>query len=279
LQEASVEIRGVEIEVVRVEAASVHAEITVTEEAAGAQPDEHAVRAACAGALMEARVRGVGSVAIAALGVRTGAMSAVIAGKIMAQEAIRFARTGSTRTSRITFCCPGEDEFPVFQKTVNGYVKHFLDVLIWGPFVTVDAVIEVPDGIVLVKRSNPPLGFALPGGFVDYGESLEQAVLREAREETGLALIDLAQFHTYSEPSRDPRFHTVTTVFSARAEGVPRAGDDAADVRVVRPSDIGELPFAFDHKQVLQDWIAGRRPLPPPPRSAGKGRRRQGTPD
>jgi 8-oxo-dGTP diphosphatase len=280
LQEASVEIRGVEIDVVRAEAASVHAEITVTEESAGDQPDEKSVRAACARALMEARVRGVGSVAIAALGVGTGAMSAVAAGKIMAQEAIRFARAGSMRTSRITFCCPGENDYAVFQKTVNGYVKHFLDVLIWGPFATVDAIIEVPEGIVLVKRSNPPLGFALPGGFVDYGESLEQAVLREAREETGLELIDLAQFHTYSEPSRDPRFHTITTVFSARAEGVPRAGDDAADVRVVRASDIEELPFAFDHKQVLQDWIAGRRPLPPPKGpAAGRGRRRHGTPD
>ena len=272
-------IRGVEIEVVRAEPASVHAEITLTEDAAGAQPDEQSVRAACARALVEARVRGVGSVAIAALGVGSGGMSAVTSGKIMAQEAIRFARAGSTRTSRITFCCPGEADYPVFQKTVNGYLKHFLDVLIWGHFLTVDAIIEVPEGIVLVKRSNPPLGFALPGGFVDYGESLEQAVVREAREETGLELIDLAQFHTYSDPARDPRFHTVTTVFSARAEGVPRAGDDAADVRVVRPADLEELAFAFDHRQVLQDWIAGRRPVPlPTAPPEGKGRRRRGTP-
>jgi 8-oxo-dGTP diphosphatase len=273
-----VEIRGVQIEVVRAEAASVRAEIILTEDAAGAQPDEKSVRAACARALVEARVRGVGSVAIAALGMGSGGMSAVTSGKIMAQEAIRFARAGSTRTSRITFCCPGEDDYPVFQKTVTGYLKHFLEVLIWGPFLTVDAIIEVPEGIVLVKRSNPPLGFALPGGFVDYGESLEQAVVREAREETGLELIDLAQFHTYSDPARDPRFHTVTTVFSARAEGVPHAGDDAADVRVIRPADLEKLPFAFDHQQVLQDWIAGRRPLPPPKApSEGKGRRRRGT--
>ena len=274
------EIRGVEIEVVRADPAGVHAEITLNEDAAGARPDEQSVRAACARALVEARVRGVGSVAIAALGVATGGMSAVTTGKIMAQEAIRFARAGSTRTSRITFCCPGENDYPVFQKTVNGYVKHFLDVLIWGPFITVDAIIEVPEGIVLVKRSNPPLGFALPGGFVDYGESLEQAVVREAREETGLELLDLTQFHTYSDPSRDPRFHTVTTVFSARAEGVPRAGDDAADVRVVRAADIDDLPFAFDHRQVILDWRAGRRPSPPPPTEApeGKARHRRGTP-
>jgi 8-oxo-dGTP diphosphatase len=254
-----VDIRGVEIEVTSADAASVRAEITVTEGAAGARPDEQSVRMACARALMEARVRGIGSVAIAALGLGPGGMSAVTTGKIMAQEAIRFARTGGTRTSRIVFCCPGENDFAVFQKTVNGYMKHFLDVLIWGPFITVDAIIEVPEGIVLVKRSNPPLGYALPGGFVDYGESLEHAVIREAREETGLSLLDLRQFHTYSEPSRDPRFHTITTVFSARAEGSPRAGDDAADVRVVRPAEIDNLPFAFDHRQVLQDWIAGRR--------------------
>ncbi|HYW82191.1 MAG TPA: NUDIX domain-containing protein, partial [Spirochaetia bacterium] len=104
-------------------------------------------------------------------------------------------------------------------------------------------------------------------------------VVREAREETGLELMDLAQFHTYSEPSRDPRFHTVTTVFSARAEGVPQAGDDAADVRVASAAELEQLPFAFDHKQVLQDWRAGRRPLPPPTApSEGKGRRRRGTP-
>src|SRR5208283_5775003 len=182
----------------------------------------------------------------------------VTSGKIMAQEAIRFARAGSTRTSRITFCCPGENDYPVFEKTVNSYVKHFLDVLIWGPFLTVDAIIEVAEGIVLVKRSNPPLGFALPGGFVDYGESLEQAVVREAREETGLELIDLAQFHTYSDPARDPRFHTVTTVFSARAEGEPRAGDDAAGARVVPLREISGLSFAFDHARVLEAWAEAR---------------------
>jgi 8-oxo-dGTP diphosphatase len=116
----------------------------------------------------------------------------------------------------------------------------------------------VPAGVVLIKRSNPPLGFALPGGFVDYGESLESAVRREAMEETGLELLDLEQFHTYSEPGRDPRFQTVTTVFTARATGTPRAGDDAADVRVVRPEEIAGLAFAFDHGQVLAEWLASR---------------------
>jgi 8-oxo-dGTP diphosphatase len=93
-------------------------------------------------------------------------------------------------------------------------------------------------------------------------------VRREAREETGLELLDLEQFHTYSSPERDPRFHTVTTVFSARAAGAPRAGDDAAEIVVVDPNRIGALPFAFDHRQVLEDYLArrARRAVRPPPR-------------
>lgn len=147
---------------------------------------------------------------------------------------------------------------------MNGYIRHFLDVLLWGPFLTVDAIIEVSGGIVLVQRSNPPLGFALPGGFVDYGETLEEAVRRESREETDLELLDLAQLHTYSDPSRDPRFHTVTTVFTARADGTPRAGDDAAGIQVVAHARIKSMSFAFDHAQVLSDYLArreGREPV------------------
>ncbi|HTZ11589.1 MAG TPA: NUDIX hydrolase [Candidatus Margulisiibacteriota bacterium] len=124
-----------------------------------------------------------------------------------------------------------------------------------GPFTTVDAIIEMgDDSIVIIERSNPPFGFALPGGFVDYGESLEEAVTREAKEETGLALLELKQFHTYSDPSRDPRFHTIGTVFTAKAKGEPKAGDDAAGLRVVNLNDALKLEFAFDHKKIIQDY-------------------------
>ncbi len=178
----------------------------------------------------------------------------MISAKILVQESIRVARTGNASLRRVFLCCPVEKAFKPFEKTVHGYLRHFLDVLVWGPFVTVDAIIRVPAGIVLIERRNPPLGFALPGGFVDYGESLEDAVCREAKEETGLDLLDPEQFHTYSDPSRDPRFHTITTVFSARAEGEPRAGDDAARSRVVPLNEIRGLSFAFDHARVLEEW-------------------------
>lgn len=223
-----------------------------------APSDEHAVRAAYRRALEEAERQGHREVSLRALGVTDGGLPLIASGKIMAQEAIRFARSDPAHVRRVA-CMPDDRAgFEPFRKVVEGYVRHFIEVLTWGPLVTVDAIIETPEGIVLVQRSNPPFGLALPGGFVDYGESLEEAVRREAAEETGLELADLRQFHTYSDPSRDPRFHTVSTVFSATAAGAPRAGDDAAAVRVVKPAEVSGLAFAFDHGKVLADWLARR---------------------
>src|SRR5512139_937603 len=100
-----------------------------------------------------------------------------------------------------------------------------------NPFLTVDVIIGDGERVVLIERRNPPVGWALPGGFVDYGESLEVAARREAREETGLELKDLKQFRAYSEPGRDPRQHNVSVVFTARASGTLCAGDDAKTAR------------------------------------------------
>lgn len=125
------------------------------------------------------------------------------------------------------------------------------------PFVTVDVIIEYEGGIVLIKRKNPPEGWALPGGFVDYGESLERAAEREAKEETGLDIELIRQFHTYSEPERDPRHHTITTVFIAQGKGLLRSGDDAKEAAVFRKEDLPE-EIAFDHKRILNDYFMRR---------------------
>lgn len=127
-----------------------------------------------------------------------------------------------------------------------------------NPFPTVDIIIETAGGIVLIKRKNPPYGWALPGGFVDYGESLEEAAVREAREETGLEVELLCQLYTYSDPKRDPRFHTITTVYVARAEGLPRGGDDAAEARVFPAEKIPWQELAFDHAEILKDYFEVR---------------------
>lgn len=123
-----------------------------------------------------------------------------------------------------------------------------------NPVPTVDIIIQINGGIVLIKRRNPPLGWALPGGFVDYGETLEQAAIREAKEETGLTVNLERQFHSYSDPSRDRRLHTITTVFIATADGEPSAGDDAAEAQIFHQDDLPSL--AFDHAQILADFFA-----------------------
>ncbi len=122
-----------------------------------------------------------------------------------------------------------------------------------NPVPTVDIIIEIANKVVLIERNNPPRGWALPGGFVDYGESFETAAVREAREETGLAVTDLRQFRTYSDPGRDERMHTASTVFIGRAEGLPVAGDDAGKAALFSRDSLPEL--AFDHARILADYF------------------------
>lgn len=123
-----------------------------------------------------------------------------------------------------------------------------------NPVPTVDIIINYQGGIILIKRKNPPHGWALPGGFVDYGEFLEQAASREAMEETGLTLKNLQQFHAYSDPTRDSRLHTITTVFSADGSGILEAGDDAAQAAIFQAQTLP--PLAFDHEQILTEYFA-----------------------
>lgn len=126
-----------------------------------------------------------------------------------------------------------------------------------NPALTVDIIIHVAEGIVLIERKNPPHGWALPGGFVDYGESLETAARREAREETGVELDELEQFRAYSDPDRDPRGHTVSVVFSAKGLGAPKASDDAKNLQIFAPDRIPR-DLAFDHERILNDYLAHR---------------------
>ena len=116
---------------------------------------------------------------------------------------------------------------------------------------------------MLIRRKNPPPGWALPGGFIDYGESTEAAAVREALEETSLNVHLIELFHVYSDPTRDPRQHTIATVFIAKASGVPYGADDAAEAAVFYQHTL-PTPLAFDHAKILADYFAykrtGRRP-------------------
>jgi len=135
-----------------------------------------------------------------------------------------------------------------------------------NPLLTVDIIIELADGgFILIERKNPPHGWALPGGFVNYGESVESAAVREAKEETSLDVTLTDQFYTYSDPARDPRHHTVSTVFIAIAQGIPRGADDAKTARLFQEDHL-PAPVVFDHARILHDYFAfkktGRRPKP-----------------
>jgi 8-oxo-dGTP diphosphatase len=135
----------------------------------------------------------------------------------------------------------------------KGYIETYKN-----PTPTVDIIIEsrgLEDGIILIERRNEPFGWALPGGFVDYGESLEDAAVREAKEETGLDIYDLVQLKAYSKPNRDPRQHNISFVFVAKGKGELKAGDDAGKVQVFHKSKLDGMKLAFDHSQILKDYL------------------------
>jgi len=219
--------------------------------------DETKIRNSCASALKIADELKIESVALPALGCGVGGFPLKASAKIMAQEVMKHLRESASGLKEIIFCLREKDACDIFEKNVTGYIDYMMTKQMEGPFVAVDAIINLGhEDIVIIERSNPPFGWALPGGFVDNYESLEDAVCREMKEETNLELLDLKQFHAYSTPGRDPRFHTIGVVFTALGKGVPKAGDDAAKLKVVKLSDIDKIDFAFDHKQVIKDYIA-----------------------
>jgi ADP-ribose pyrophosphatase YjhB (NUDIX family) len=125
-----------------------------------------------------------------------------------------------------------------------------------NPFPTVDIIVELEGGVVLIQRKNPPYGWALPGGFVDYGESLEEAAIREAKEEISLDVELVSQLGAYSDPDRDPRQHNISVVFVARSKskGKPVASDDALEVGIFNADALPE-ELAFDHSRILKDYF------------------------
>ena len=132
------------------------------------------------------------------------------------------------------------------------------------PLPTVDVIIEIGGRIVLVRRKHPPEGWAIPGGFVETGETAETAAVREALEETGLSVTLTALLGVYSDPARDPRHHTISAVYVGRAEGMPSGADDAAEARLFAEGDLPS-PLAFDHAKILADYFryksTGEKPL------------------
>ncbi|UPT78526.1 NUDIX hydrolase [Sulfurovum sp. XGS-02] len=128
------------------------------------------------------------------------------------------------------------------------------------PYLTTDGIIELYEeerfkGIVLIERKNEPKGLALPGGFVDVGERVEEALVREMQEETNLEVEISRLLGVYSDPKRDPRFHTASVVFVAQAQGQPKGGDDAKTAKVFALEEIPIDQLVFDHSAILKEYL------------------------
>ncbi len=198
--------------------------------------------------------KGIREVAMPALGAGTGGLDTAMVAKIQAQEFFKAVRKG-LGIERVIFVFYSDNDFKA-GLSAKDYLAHLVGKTMQGPFLTVDAVVfdrlHNPERIVLIRRKNPPFGWALPGGFLDYGETVEYAAARELKEETGLDYEYQRLLGVYSDPNRDERFHTVTTAFYGIAEGTPKAADDAQDAKWFL---VSELPneMAFDHRKIIQD--------------------------
>jgi len=223
--------------------------------------NEEIVRKAVYSSLKLAQNHGISSIAFCALGCGVGKFSYNTASKIMAQEIFRYIReTENTSLKRIEFVLYSEKAYEIFDKNIEGYLNYMMHKLILGPYLTVDGIVEYEGGIIMVERSNPPLGWALPGGFVDCGESVENAVAREIREETGLTLKNISLFKVCSDPSRDPRFHTVSVVFTGCGGGRLKAGDDAKAAGVFTTDNLPDK-IAFDHRTIIKEYFKTKAAL------------------
>jgi len=216
--------------------------------------DEETIRQSTANTLNRAEEYKIKAIAFPALGCGVGRLPIETAAKVMSQVVFSHLHKCESSLQEIIFVLYSKNDWQIFDKVAGSYLSYIQKKIEQGPFVTVDAIIGVDSKVVLIKRKNPPFGWALPGGFVNYGESLEKAVMREVKEETNLDLENLKQFHTYSDPQRDPRFHTISTVFIARAKGNLQSGSDAGEVKLF---SLNELPdkIAFDHRKILKDYI------------------------
>ena len=129
------------------------------------------------------------------------------------------------------------------------------------PYLATDGIVEIYDdaknfqGIVLIQRKNEPLGLALPGGFVDVGESVENAVVREMKEEISLDVEIKTLLGVYSDPSRDIRFHTASVTYICKANGIPVGADDAKEAKIYKLDEIPLDILVFDHKKILEDYM------------------------
>jgi len=221
------------------------------------QTDQDKIRKATRNALLRAEENRLESLAFPALGCGVGDFPPEEAGRIIAEELVNHLLSVPTGLKEVRLVLFDDRTYRAFEEVVGQHLEYIHRKLGRYPIPTVDIIIETGNGIILIKRKNPPFGWAIPGGFVNWNESLEEAAVREAKEETNLDLKDLRQFHAYSRPGRDPRFHTISVVFVAKGEGVAKAKDDAIEIGCFTKDNL-PAEIAFDHRQILMDYFSAK---------------------
>ncbi|HDM37466.1 MAG TPA: NUDIX domain-containing protein [Candidatus Omnitrophica bacterium] len=215
--------------------------------------DQKIIRQATRASLQKTKDKGIRSIAFPALGCGVGRFPADEAARIMLEEVMTYCKKNDN-LKKVLFVLYDDKTYNIFKEVVEDRFKKIKRKIENHPIPTVDIIIEKNNQIILIKRENPPFGWALPGGFVEMGETVEEAASREAQEETGLIIRNLKQFHVYSEPGRDPRFHTISCVFTAETDGEPKASSDAKEARFfgkdALPDDI-----VFDHRKIIDDYF------------------------
>jgi len=196
------------------------------------------------------------SISFPALGCGTGKLKSEKVAEIMIEETLKYL-SGKFELEKINFVIYKKRDYENFVSVFEKYLKNLTKKTYKNPIPTVDIIIEYKEGIVLIERKNYPFGWAIPGGFVEYGESCEETAIREAKEETGLDIENLKQFKTYSAPGRDPRFHTISTVFIAKGKGNLKSGDDAKNAGIFNKNNLPDN-IAFDHRNIIEEYFKFR---------------------
>jgi O-acetyl-ADP-ribose deacetylase (regulator of RNase III)/ADP-ribose pyrophosphatase YjhB (NUDIX family) len=219
--------------------------------------NQEIIRQATRSSLDITKEKEIKSLAFCALGCGVGRFPLDKAARIMLEEVIKYAKWNHN-LKKVIFVLYEDKAYKIFLDILNERFSRTMEKLTENPIPTVDIIIEKEGEIVLIKRKNPPFGWALPGGFCELNETVETGAFREAEEETGLQVKDLKQFHVYSDPERDPRFHTISVVFTAKADGEPKAASDAKEAKYFSESNL-PAEIAFDHKKIIEDYFKSRK--------------------
>jgi len=219
--------------------------------------DQEIIRRATRSALEITKEKDIKSLAFCALGCGVGKFPIDKAARIMLEEVIHYAQWNHN-LKKVYFVLYTDEIFKVFSEIVTERFVRTMEKMTNNPIPTVDIIIDNGEGIVLIERRNPPFGWALPGGFCELGESVETGAFREAEEETGLKVENLKQFHVYSAPKRDPRFQTISVVFTATTDKEPKADSDAKDAKFFLKDNLPK-EIAFDHKQIIEDYFRKKK--------------------